>query len=158
MWALALLACGGSSASSTELVREVRGYNNGIRWRDFSAAALRVAPRERTEFLDRRDKLDEDLRVADWEMTRLEVDDSRYKAVVQVEYTWMLDSSGIVHTTVARQFWARHGDRWLLDHEERLRGDPMPGVAEPRARRRGDAPAEPTSNEGTDRDGGSAPP
>lgn len=132
-------------------MREVRGYNDGIRWRDFSAAALRLAPAERTRFLDRRDKLDEDLRVADWEMTRLEYDDDRHRAVVQVEYTWMLDSRGIVHKTVARQFWARHGDRWLLDHEERLRGDPMPGVEERRPRRRGGAPAAPTSNEGTDR-------
>ena len=136
----------------------MRGYNNGIRWRDFSAAALRVAPPERTEFLDRRDKLDEDLRIADWEMTRLEYDDSRHRAVVQVEYTWLLDSRGIVHKTVARQFWARHGDKWLLDREERLRGDPMPGVAERRPRRRSEDPAAPTSNEGTDRPDRPAPP
>jgi hypothetical protein len=89
-------------------------------------------------------------------MTRFEYDDSRFRAVVQVEYTWLLDSRGIVHTTVARQFWARHGDRWLLDREERLRGDPMPGVAERRPRRRG-GPAAPTSNEGTDRPDRQAP-
>ncbi|HTE53137.1 MAG TPA: hypothetical protein VK698_19925 [Kofleriaceae bacterium] len=130
--AAALAACGGGAASSSsDLVKEVRGYNNGLRWRDFSASAMRVAPAARSDFLDRRDRLDEDLRIADWEMTRFEYDESRFRAVVQVEYRWLLDSRGIVHTTVARQFWARHGNTWLLDHEERLRGDPMPGVSEP---------------------------
>jgi hypothetical protein len=128
----ALLAgCGGGSSSSAELVKEVRGYQNGLRWRDFAAAALRVRPSRRSAFLDAHEQLDRDLRVVDWEMTRLEYEDDRQKAVVHVEYTWLLDSRGIVHTTVSRQFWARHGDHWLLEREERLRGEPMPGIPEP---------------------------
>jgi hypothetical protein len=134
--ALALAACGGGSSSrSADLVRDVRGYGNALRWRDFAAAALAIAPAHRADFLDQREQLDEDLRVADWEMTRMEYEDDRHRAEVQIEYTWLLDSSGVVHTTVTRQSWSRHGDRWLLDREVRVRGEPMPGVAEPGRKR-----------------------
>ena len=132
---VALAACGGSSARSADLVRDVHGYGNGLRWRDFPAAALRVLPARRSAFLEQREKLDEDLRIADWEMRRLEYDESRNRAVVQVEYTWLLDSHGIVHTTVSRQWWSRHGDRWIIRREVRVRGEPMPGLAEPRRTR-----------------------
>jgi hypothetical protein len=126
-------ACGGpgSSGRAVDLVHEVRGYGDGLRWRDFAAAAQRIAPVRRAEFLDQRDQLDQDLRVADWEMMRVSYKENRDRAEVQVEYTWLLDSRGIVHTTVARQSWARHGSKWLLEGEVRLRGDPMPGLAEP---------------------------
>jgi hypothetical protein len=144
--ALAIAAgCGGgASSSSSDLVKDVRGYNNGLRWRDFPASALRVRPSLRAAFLDSREKVDDDLRIADWEMTRLEYEDRHQRAVVQVEYTWLLDSRGIVHTTVARQWWARHGERWLIEREERLRGDPMPGLAEPA----GKAGTDPTRQRG----------
>jgi hypothetical protein len=127
----ALAGCGGSSSRSADLVRDVRAYGNGLRWRDFPSAATHVAPARRSDFLEQRETLDEDLRIADWEMTRLEYDPTRYRAQVHVEYTWLLDSRGIVHTTVTRQWWSRHGDRWLLDREVRVRGEPMPGLAEP---------------------------
>lgn len=122
-------------------MREVQGYGNGLRWRDFPASAMRVAPAQRQEFLETREQLDSDLRVADWEMRRLEYDSSRYRAQVEIEYTWMLDSRGIVHTTVARQWWSRHGDRWIIDREVRVRGAPMPGVAEPARRRTNGTPS-----------------
>jgi hypothetical protein len=140
--ALAIAAgCGGgASSSSAELVKDVRGYNNGLRWRDFPASALRVVPSLRAAFLDHRERLDDDLRIADWEMTRLEYADRNQRAIVHVEYTWMLDSRGIVHTTVTRQWWSRHGDRWLIHREERLRGEPMPGVAEPHSGKEGTDP------------------
>jgi hypothetical protein len=140
---LALAACGGSSSRSADLLRDVRGYGNGLRWRDFPAAALRVAPARRDAFLEQREQLDEDLRIADWELTRLSYDDSGHRAQVHVEYTWLLDSRGVVHTTVTRQWWTRHGDRWLIDREVRVRGEPMPGLAEPARRSPRRAPGPP---------------
>lgn len=136
--ALACVAagCGGAGSSrSADLVRDVRGYGEGLRWRDFPTAALRVMPARREQFLDQREKLDEDLRVVDWEMTRLEYESSNNRARVQIEYRWLLDSRGIVHTTVTRQSWSRHGDRWMLRREVRVRGEPMPGVPEPPVRK-----------------------
>lgn len=132
----------------------MRGYGNGLRWRDFPAAALRVSPARRTAFLEQREKLDDDLRIADWEMTRLEYDDTRNRAMVQVEYTWLLDSHGIVHKTISRQWWSRHGDRWLIRREVRVRGEPMPGLAEPRPRRDGQGGGN-TMNQGPETKSGS---
>ena len=130
--ALALSTGGcGSVGRSADLVKDVRGYSDGVRWRDFEAAALRIEPARRAEFMDQREDLDDDLRVADWDMKRLKYDKSKNRAVVEVEWTWLLDSRGIVHTTVTRQNWSLHGKRWLLDHEVRVRGEPMPGVTEP---------------------------
>ena len=141
---LALAGAAGCSAANpknADLVGDIRGYSDGVRWQDFNAAALRVTPARREAFLETREQLAEDLRIADWEMRRMTYDDGRNRAEVHVEWTWLLDSRGIVHTTVTRQRWTRRGKRWILEHEERLRGDPMPGVAEPKKRRRQSAEA-----------------
>ena len=131
-----LAACGGSASQRADLVADLRGYGDGIRWRDFNAAALRVLPAQRQDFMDDHEQLEDDLRVADWELRRLTYDRSRNHAEVHIEWTWLLDSRGIVHSTVSRQLWKRHGKQWILHREERLRGDRMPGMAEPRKRRK----------------------
>jgi hypothetical protein len=128
---LALAACGGAQRT-TDLMSDVREYNEGIRWQKFADSAMRLLPAERDDFLDEHERLADDLRVADYEVTRVGLEHGGELARVQVEWTWLLDSRGIVHTTVTRQSWKRYGKRWILTAEERLRGDPMPGVAEPR--------------------------
>lgn len=136
----AAAGCSAANPKNADLVADVRGYGEGIRWGDFNAAALRLRPLHRTVFMDQREQLAEDLRVADWEMRRMTYSEDRNRAEVHIEWTWLLDSRGIVHTTVTRQAWSRHGKNWILDREERLRGEPMPGVAEPKRPRRRSAP------------------
>lgn len=134
---LAVLAgCGGSASQRADLIADLRGYGDGIRWRDFNAAALRVPPAKREDFMDDHEQLEDDLRVADWELRRLQYDSTRNHAEVHVEWTWMLDSRGIVHNTVSRQLWSRFGKQWIMMGEERLRGDRMPGMAEPKPKKR----------------------
>jgi len=131
-----LAACSAGTPKNADLVRDVRGYSDGVRWRDFNAAAQRLEPAHRDAFLDTHEQLEEDLRIADWEMRRLTYSADRNRAEVHIEWTWMLDSRGIVHTTVTRQSWSRRGKQWILEREERLRGEPMPGVPEPERRRK----------------------
>jgi hypothetical protein len=133
---VAAAGCAASDSKRADLVADIRGYGDGLRWRDFNAAALRIVPDHRPAFMDHCEQLAEDLRIADWEMRRMTYSDDRNRAEVHVEWTWLLDSRGIVHTTVTRQEWARHGKQWILHREERLRGEPMPGVAEPKRPRR----------------------
>ena len=140
-----LAGCGGPSSQRDDLVADLRGYGDGIRWRDFNAAALRVLPAQREAFMDGMEQLEDDLRVADWELRRLTYDRSRNHAEVHIEWTWLLDSRGIVHHTVSRQLWARHGKQWILHREERLRGDRMPGMPEPRKRRKPPESKQPTA-------------
>ena len=133
---LAAAGCSAANPKNADLVADVRGYGEGLRWRDFNAAALRIKPAHRPTFMDQHELLADDLRVADWEMRRMTYSADRNRAEVHIEWTWLLDSRGIVHTTVTRQAWTRYGKNWILEREERLRGDPMPGVAEPKRPRR----------------------
>jgi hypothetical protein len=128
----AAAGCAASDAKRADLVADIRGYGDGMRWRDFNAAALRIIPDHRPAFMDHCEQLADDLRIADWEMRRMTYSEDRNRAEVHIEWTWLLDSRGIVHTTVTRQKWSRHGKNWILHREERLRGDPMPGVSEPK--------------------------
>ncbi len=110
---------------------DVRGYSEGLRWQKYPQAAVRIPPAEREEFLDEQDELETDLRIGDYEITRLRVDKSKNRASVRIRWTWHRDSEGIVHTTTSHQTWQRRGKRWLMVEERRLKGEAMPGVPEP---------------------------
>jgi hypothetical protein len=108
----------------------VRAYNEGVRWQIFAQAASRIMPAEREAFLDEREQLEKELRVDDFEVTRLKLLGSDHKrARVQVDWSWHMDNEGIVKSTTTRQSWKLMGKRWILLEEVHLRGDEMPGVA-----------------------------
>jgi hypothetical protein len=127
----ATAACGAAPKSSETLMDSVRGYHDGLRWQRYPTAASMIPPAERDLFLDERDEIADDLRISEYEIMRVSFDDGQDRAVLRVRYTWHRDSEGIVHDTTAEQNWERHGKRWLLVEEERVRGEPMPGVPEP---------------------------
>jgi len=125
----ALAACAHAPRSGEDLFESIRTYHEGVRWERFPAAASRVPGPERSDFVEERDRLAEDLRISDYELVRVASYDER-RAQVQVKYTWYLDSEGVVRHTHAMEGWERHGKVWLLVEEHRLRGDEMPGLSE----------------------------
>jgi hypothetical protein len=125
-----LAGCGAAPKSGEDLMTSVRTYNEGVRWDRLTAAASRVPPAEREDFVDERDELAEDLKISDWEVKRVS-DKGRDRAYVHVKYTWYRSDEGIVHETHARQMWERKGKAWLIVGEQRTRGEEMPGLAEP---------------------------
>jgi hypothetical protein len=127
---LAAPGCGGAPKPAEILIDQVRGYNDGIRWRAYAEAAICLPTAEREGFLDRWERVDDDLRVDDYQLKRIRFRDQRRVARVDVEYTWHLDSRGIVHRTVTRQLWRRTGTIWLISEESRLRGPAMPGLSD----------------------------
>ncbi len=128
---LVIGACGGSSKRTADLLYDVRAYNEGIRWQKFPQSAVRILPAARDHFLDVREDLEEDLRVDEFEITRMKVTGKdKGKARVQVKWTWHMDSKGIVHTTTTSQKWKRFGKRWMMLQEFHVRGEEMPGVLE----------------------------
>ena len=134
-WLMALAvvsaaACGGASSGNKGLVDELRAYNEGIRWQDYASSALRIPVAEREAFLDEHEVLADDLKISHYEVLRVRFRSQQTRARVDVKFTWFADSEGIVHRTVTRQEWVREGKVWLLADEVRLRGEPMPGVAE----------------------------
>lgn len=127
--ALGLAGCGAAPKSGEDLMTSVRTYNEGIRWDRLTAAASRVPPPEREDFVDERDELGENLKISDWEVKRV-MDKRKDQAYVHVKYTWYLNSEGIVRETHAKQTWERKGKAWLIVDERRTRGEEMPGLAE----------------------------
>lgn len=135
--------CGGQQKNVDDLIDSARGYHEGVRWRRYEDAAARRVPAEREAFLDERSELDEDLRIDDYEIERVKIRTGHKAAILQVKYTWHLDSVGVVHDTVVVQAWEHRGRDWLLVTEYRKRGEPMPGVAEAPEGEETDAPEEP---------------
>lgn len=127
---LPLVACATVPRLGEGLVPQVTAYNDGVRWGRLATAAAYVPPAERSDFIDRRDELSDDLRITDYELVRIEPRGDA-AARVHVKYVWYLDTEGVVRTTHADQAWARRGKSWLLVDEVRLRGPEMPGLSEP---------------------------
>ena len=122
-------ACGAAARSGETLIDSVRTYHEGIRWSRIPNAASRVPADERAEFITAWNELADDLRITDYEV--VQVAQGPRASKVEVKYTWYLDSRGIVHETHAREEWERHGKVWLRVAEHRVRGERMPGLAEP---------------------------
>ena len=123
--------CGPSAKRLTPLIDQLRDFNASVRWQQFDKAAMSIPVLEREEFLDEREQIAEDLEIDDFEIKRMRYRRSRTWARVDVQYTWHLDSRGIVHKTTARQIWEVSGTDWLLTGESRVKGEPMPGLDEP---------------------------
>jgi len=123
--------CGAGQRRTENLMEDVRGFNQGIRWNKHPQAALRIPPKEREDFLDEREELEDDLRISDFEIQRVRYNKARTKASVNVRWEWLLDSRGILHKSTTNQKWRLHGKRWLMIEEKLVRGEPMPGVADP---------------------------
>jgi hypothetical protein len=128
LFALALVACGGTQKPAENLMDDVRGYHEGLRWQRYEDAAARLPTAARERFLDAREELDEELKIDDYEITRVKLGRSEKKAVVQVKVVWHLDSVGVVHDTVIEQQWESRRRMWFLVSEKVKRGEPMPGL------------------------------
>lgn len=127
--AVVVCGCAGQLRKGDEFMMTVRSYNEDLRWRRLPSAATRIPPRERRAFLDEREALEEDLRIDDWEIKRIQWGSDRLRARVHVQYTWHSDRRGIVRTTTTVQQWEQHGKAWLMAAERHVRGHDMPGVA-----------------------------
>jgi hypothetical protein len=124
------LACAASAKDGEDLLSEVRLYSEGIRWKKYQDAAARIPPGEREAFLDQREDLEDELHIDDYEIGRVKIRKGKDGALVQVKYTWHLDSLGVVYDTVVEQVWERRGVHWLRTAETRKRGERMPGLEE----------------------------
>jgi len=109
---------------------DIRKYNEGLRWDKLPQSAIRIPPAERDAFLDEREQLQDELRIDDFDITRLKTEGkTKNIANVQIKWVWHMDREGIVKETTSKQSWKRHGSRWLMLHEVFVRGDEMPGLA-----------------------------
>ena len=127
--AILMLGCGGALHDQPDLSESVRMFNEGVRWERFAAAAAAVPPRERSQFVDDMDQRAGEVKITEYEVMRIDPR-GEHEARVQVKLSWYKTSEGTVHETHAVQTWERHGKAWWMVDEIRLRGAPMPGLAE----------------------------
>jgi hypothetical protein len=124
-----LAACGARAGGMETLTESIRSFNDGVRWERFAAAATRVPPRERSQFVEERDERAEDLKITDYEIVKVDPRGAR-EARVQVKLSWYRTSEGTLHETHAMQTWERQGKAWMMVAEARVRGAVMPGMPE----------------------------
>jgi hypothetical protein len=125
-WLLTLVACSAGMKSSEDLMTDVRTFQEGLRWRKYDMAADYVPAPAREKFLEAHDDIDGDLRIDDYEVVRVKVEEGRERALVRVKYTWHLDSVGAVHDTVVEQSWERQGKVWRILASAHKHGEEMP--------------------------------
>ena len=126
----AVSACGGAQQRTDDLMEAVQGYNEGVRWERYPMAAAHVPAKERDQFIEDREDLEKELHISDYEVVRVGGAKGT-AATIEVKYTWFRDSEGIVRETRALQSWERHGKRWVIVDERRVKGPEMPGLREP---------------------------
>ncbi len=123
---LLLLACGGTQRGNEDLLNNIRAYQEGLRWRRYEQAADFVRPDDRSQFLDRREEIDKNLRIDDYEVVRVTLSEGRQEAVAQIRYTWHLDTVGTVHETVMEDRWKKEKPGWRIVETKHKRGEEMP--------------------------------
>ena len=133
---VALTGCIGAMEYSSldQVTIAAREYNQDVRWGRFDQAAKHVPADTRQRFIDRHTNLDDDLEIADFEMTDVEVDKKdkkKHTATARVEYTWSLKTRGIVEKTTTKQHWEKRDGEWILASEERVKGAPLVLFSEP---------------------------
>jgi hypothetical protein len=127
--AAAAAACGPRGSSTETLTDSIRSFNDGVRWERFAMAAVRIPPRERSQFVSEMDERAEDLKITDYEIVNVDARGPR-EARVRVKLSWYRTSEGTLRETHAEQTWERQGKVWLMVAEARVRGAEMPGLPE----------------------------
>ncbi len=130
---LLLAGCFGAMGYSTieQVTTAAREYNNDVRWGRYDEAAKHVPPDVRQRFIDRHSSLDDELEIADYELTNIDIDKKKQTADARVEYTWTLRRRGLVEKTTTRQRWERRDGDWVVAREERVKGAPLVLFDEP---------------------------
>ncbi|HEX8952217.1 MAG TPA: hypothetical protein VF945_10260 [Polyangia bacterium] len=130
---VALTGCIGAMEYSSldQVTIAAREYNQDVRWGRFDKAARHVPVDTRQRFIDKHANLEEELEIADFEMSGIEVDKGKHTATARIEYTWSLKTRGIVEKTTTKQKWERRDSEWVLAREERVKGAPLVFFDEP---------------------------
>jgi len=119
-------------SSMDQITTAAREYNEDVRWGRYDQAAKHVPSDTRQRFIDKHANLDDDLEIADFEMSSIELDKKKQTATARIDYTWSLKTQGIVEKTTTKQKWERKDSEWILASEERVKGAPLVLFEEPK--------------------------
>jgi hypothetical protein len=111
-------------APQNRLADQVHQFNDEVRWGRIDLAARRVDPAHRSHFLARHRAWGRDIRVADADVTNLELGLPEGRAASLVTYSWIDERTMTLRATSVRQIWRGEGEGFVLVGEEIVGGEP----------------------------------
>ena len=122
-----VLGAGGcllSNVSTAEKLREaVEGANSEARWGRLDLASQRVHPSYRAAWASARRDWQDEVQIADSEVTSLRLDDDQTGAVSMIVVEWYRYDTMTLRESTIRQTWDRVGGTFALLSEEVVDGD-----------------------------------
>lgn len=114
-----------------DLVRDARMFNDDFRWERWDILGQSMTPEENALFQARKNLVDDNLVLADNEITSVKFLQSSQAATVDVKLEWYKKDDPTVRHATLQQRWEYRGGRWMMIKQRRVRGDRFPLVPEP---------------------------
>jgi hypothetical protein len=114
-----------------DLIRDARMFNDDFRWGRWEVLGQSMTPEENLLFQARKNLVDTDLVVVDYEVVGVRFMDQSEAATVEVKLEWYKKSDPSVRQATLQQRWELRGGRWMMIKQRRARGDRFPLVPEP---------------------------
>jgi hypothetical protein len=120
-----------SQRRQDDLMREARTWNDDFRWGRWEIVGQSMTSEENALFQARKNLVENDLVIADYEVTQVRFLDSGLAATVDVSLEWYRKTDPNVRQASLQQRWEYRGGRWMMIKQRRARGDRFPLVPEP---------------------------
>jgi hypothetical protein len=114
-----------------DLLRDARMFNDDFRWGRWDILGQSMTAEENALFQARKNLVDDNLVLADYEVTSVTFLQAAEAAVVDVKLEWYKKNDPSVRQATLQQRWEYRGARWMMIKQRRVRGDRFPLVPEP---------------------------
>ena len=114
-----------------DLISAARMFNDDFRWGRWEVLGQSMTPEENLLFQARKNLVDTDLVIVDYEVVGVHFMDKSEAATVDVKLEWYKKSDPSVRQATLQQRWELRGGRWMMIKQRRARGDRFPLVPEP---------------------------
>jgi hypothetical protein len=122
--------CMSGDGMQEKLRDATRAYNGSVRWGDADRAVAWLPVESQQGYLERFEKLEDQLVIVDYQMTRLDLDRTNGIAASRAEIMWHTEDELVVKTTRVDQLWQFHEGQFVLVDERRAGGDTLALFAE----------------------------
>jgi len=120
-----------SQRHEDDLLREARIFNDDFRWGRWDILGQSMTPEENALFQARKNLVDTDLAIVDYEVTAIRFMERSEAATVDVKLEWYKKSDPSVRQATLQQRWELRAGHWMMIKQRRSRGDRFPLVPEP---------------------------
>jgi hypothetical protein len=113
------------------LVENARAFNDDFRWGRWETLAGSMVRDEGAAFLRRVQALEDELVMADYQVSSITFLENGEAAAVVARFEWYLQRDPVVRHTTLEQLWKYQDGRWAVAKMRRTRGDRFGLVTEP---------------------------